>query len=230
MRQRSSKQTGAGLLSEAEFRREYEARWGSLPDDQMEAKVDSAQGAFMPNGDAGEFNVPNSTANFAAIQALFAAAKAAPAPNKGPLSEKDQSAYVDRAVREGRLGANVVTRVVKGIMPASMAQDYGDRLMADFFCEYRPNTPQERFLVEHLVIVHAQALVVRAKWGGAERLDDIEKLTRIQSRLGAEMLRLLDALAAQREGRRPVITNANIAASQIVHQVFESNELGSKHA
>lgn len=225
MRRHDSMKATTDVISAEEFKQAFEARWGAI------AEVRSETRAGVIHEDPGAINVPSATADFVQLQALFAAVKAKPAPRKGPLSEKDQSTYVDRAVRGGRLGASVVARVFKGVMGTPMAQDYGDSLMADFFAEYQPTSPQERFLVEHLVVVHAQTLLARAKWAGAERLDDIEKLTRIQSRLGAEMLRLLDALASQREGKRTVIGLANFANQQLITQTLShGTEQGATYA
>lgn len=151
-----------------------------------------------------------------------------PSSHPAPYAQSagELAGYVDQAVHNGQLAANVVSRVIKALMTGDMAREFGDRLLQVFFEEYVPETPQQRVLVEHAAVVHTQLLVTRAKWGGATSLPDIEALTRVQSRLSNELVRLLDALSAQREGQRTVIANANIATNQIVQQVFDTNELG----
>jgi hypothetical protein len=135
------------------------------------------------------------------------------------VSPADQSAYVQRAVHNGRVGANIVGRLMKAVMGADMAQDYADKLIGDFFWEYAPTTQQERMLVEHVGVVHAQLLLVRAKWSGASRTADIESLTRVETRLSNELLKLLDALVGLRQGRRMVIAHANIGTYSLRHVV-----------
>ena len=177
------------------------------------------------------FDVPASPADLLRIQALFASVKPAPQPQgKAPMSASDKEVYVERAVHEGRFGTNIVCRLMKDIMGADMAQRFADELMQAFFDEHAPRTAAERALVEHIAILHAQTLLCRARWAGTTHLADLEAVTRIESRLTREFERLLDVLAAQRDGRRVTIANANIAAgTQVIHQEFHANELGADH-
>ena len=176
------------------------------------------------------FDTPASPADLMRISALFAEGRAAREALEKTVAVRDQAVYVERAVHEGRFGANIVCRLMKGVMGADMAQSFADELMQAFFDEHAPRTAVERSLVEHACIVHCQLLLTTAKWSGAQQLPDIEALTRVQNRLTSEFNRILDTLATQRDGRRVTIANANIAAgTQVIHQEFHTNELGADH-
>jgi hypothetical protein len=171
---------------------------------------------------------PASPETLEKIRAMFAEGMSA-ASGRGGISTLDQTEYVERAVFEGRFGANVIARLFKSVMGPEMARDFGDELIAAFFIEHAPRTAAERALVEHAAIVHAQGLVCRARWAGTTNLADLDTITRVQSRLTSEFNRMLDALASQRDGRRVTIANASIGGQQIVNQNFGANEMGTNH-
>lgn len=158
-----------------------------------------------------------------------AARSAAPAT---AASDADRARYVNDAVSRGRFGKDVIMNLFKGLMGEAMAGDFSESFINALFKDYELASPGERLLVENLGVLHAQLMMTRARWAGASDLEDIEALTRIQSRLTTEMTKVMAAIAEQRQSLRPIIQQANIAASQnIINQNVVAavpNEQGGK--
>ena len=133
-----------------------------------------------------------------------------------PKVNEQHDLLTTQLVHHGRLGMNIVSAIFKSIMGADSADRYAEALVSDLMLEHAPETPIERMLVEHLAVLHAQLMSTRIRWTGSDAVDDIERLTRVQARLAAEMGRMIDTLAALKVGHRPVINQLNVGHNQMI--------------
>ncbi len=140
-----------------------------------------------------------------------------------------RSNLAKRAVDQGTLGAAVAGSILKRGL-GELGPEVADELLSRLVSEQKPTSIVERMAIEMLVVSYAQFMDVNRQIAALQRLDQVEKLVAVASRLQGDLRRTMVTL---RDWRLPVksviVTNqANIAHQQFVQQAVVPNELGNK--